>query len=95
MTSIRRLATLTLTFFACAAGYSRAANDTPAMPPDQVLVSGKTVKVTKADFDQELKNVPEDSHLEFISDLSRIQRMLERITHNKLAVAAARDRIWR
>jgi peptidyl-prolyl cis-trans isomerase C len=91
MTSVRLLATLSLSFFACAAGYSRATNDAPAMAPDQVLVSGKTVKVTKADFDQELKNIPEDSVLEFISDLGRIQRMLERLTHNKLAVVAARD----
>ena len=89
MTYPHRLSTLCLIFLACTADYSRAANVTPAMPPDQVLVSGKTVKVTKNDFDQEMKNIPEDKRIEFITDSARIERMLERITHNKLAAMVA------
>ena len=89
MINMHRLSPLCSLFLACAVGTSLAANDAPAMPPDQVLINGKTVKVTKNDFDQEMKNIPEDKRIEFVSDLSRIERMLERITHNKLAAMAA------
>ena len=67
MTYPHRLSTLCLLFLACTANYSHAADDTPPMPRDQVLVTGKTVKVTTNDFDQEMKNIPEDKRIEFIS----------------------------
>lgn len=62
----------------------------PAIPADTVLISGQTAKVTKADFDQEIKNVPNDARIDFLSNLPRIQNMLERLFLNKTAVSRAR-----
>jgi peptidyl-prolyl cis-trans isomerase C len=78
------------------AGFSAAffagalAANTPAIPADTVLISGRTAKVTKADFDQEIKNVPNDAKIDFLTNLSRMQRMLERMFLNKTAVSLAR-----
>lgn len=66
------------------------AANTPAIPADTVLISGQTAKVTKADFDQEIKNVPNDARIDFLSNLPHIQRMLERMFLNKTAVSRAR-----
>ena len=66
------------------------AANTAAIPADTVLISGRTAKVTKADFDQEIKNVPNDARLDFLANLPRIQNMLERMFLNKTAVSRAR-----
>lgn len=62
----------------------------PAIPAGTVLISGQTAKVTKADFDQEIKNVPNDARIDFLTNLPRIQSMLERMFLNKVAVNRAR-----
>ena len=79
-------------FLAAWAGVAPGATATNAAPTpaDTVLISGNTAKVTKADFDQEIKNVPADSRYDFLANLPRIQRLLERLFLNKAAVSHAR-----
>lgn len=85
------LARFAFTVFSCAGLCAAAlAANPPAIPADTVLISGRTAKVTKADFDQEIKNVPNDARIDFLSNLPRIQRMLERMFLNKTAVSRAR-----
>ena len=81
-----------LTVFAlllCATGAQAQPTPATAQPASHSLITGESAQVTKGDFDQEIKNIPENSRIEFLTSLPRIQRLLQRIFLNKAAAAKA------
>src|SRR5450759_844956 len=69
--------------------HAEAEPTTSPLAATHPLVTGKSVQVTKGDFDIEAKNIPDNAKVEFLTSAERINHLLERMFLNKVAVAKA------
>ena len=62
-----------------------------ALSGEQVLVETKQVRITSADLEAEIMNIPSEHRMEFLANKTRIGKLLERLLINKTLASQARS----